>query len=177
MGAGMASAPGNSIHSVLRVRLGALLFGGLVILSAFPAHAEIVLAGPADALQIEMRDASIQEVLTALGTNYGLRFRSAGPLDRSVSGSFKGSLRRLVAQLLDRHNYIVKSANGTLEVVVLGAHDARPAAPSVGFPAPPAGLAAPRPAPVAHVPRRSAQPANVPASVRQLFAQPTASGR
>ena len=170
----MARSPGNSFHSFLLTRLAALLFGGAV--TAFPAHAEIILEGPANALQIEMRDTSVQEVLLVLGANYGLRFSSAAPLDRSVSGSFNGSLPRLVARLLDRYNYIVKSANGTLEVVVLGARDAAPAAPSGGF-TPSAGLAAPRPAPAAPVPRRSPQPANVPASVRQLFAQPTASGR
>jgi len=160
---------------LLLTRLAALLFGGGV--TAFPAHAEIILEGPANALQIEMHDASIQEVLSALGANYGLRFSSATPLDRSVSGSFNGPLPRLVARLLDRYNYVVKSANGTLEVVVLGAHDGSSAVRSVGFPAPSAGLAAPRPAPAAPVPRRSPQPANVPASIRQLFAQPGASGR
>ena len=169
----MACSPGNSFHCFLLTRLAALLFGGAV--TAFPAHAEIILEGPANALQIEMHGASVQEVLLALGANYGLRFRSATPLDRRVSGSFNGPLPRLVARLLDRYNYVVKSANGTLEVVVLGAHDAAPAVRSAGFPAPSAGLAAPLPA--APVPRRSPQPANVPASVRQLFAQPAASGR
>ena len=171
----MARSPGNSFHCCLPTRLAALLFGGAVM--AFPAHAEIILEGPANALQIEMRDTSVQDVLLVLGANYGLRFSSAAPLDRSVSGSFNGTLPRLVARLLDRYNYIVKSANGTLEVVVLSARDAAPAAPSAGFAAPSAGLAAPRPAPAAPVPRRSPQPANVPASVRQLFAQPTAAGR
>ena len=171
----MARSPGNSFHCCLLTRLAALLFGGAV--TAFPAHAEIILEGPANALQIEMHDASVQEVLLVLGANYGLRFSSAAPLDRSVSGSFNGPLPRLVARLLDRYNYVVKSANGTLDVVVLGARDAAPAAPSVGFAAPSAGLAAPRPAPTAPVPLRSPQPANVPASVRQLFAQPAASGR
>jgi hypothetical protein len=171
----MARSPGNSFHCCLLTRLAALLFGGAV--TAFPAHAEIIVEGPANALQIEMRDTSVQEVLVVLGAHYGLRFSSAAPLDRSVSGSFNGPLPRLVARLLDRYNYIVKSANGTLEVVVLGARDAAPAAPSVGIAAPSAGLAAPRPAPATPVPRRSPQPANVPASVRQLFAQPTASGR
>jgi hypothetical protein len=173
----MARSPGKSFHCFLLTRLAALLFGGVVTVTAFPAHAEIILEGPANALQIEMHDASVQEVLLVLGANYGLRFSSATPLDRSVSGSFNGPLPRLVARLLDRYNYIVKSANGTLEVVVFGAHDAPPAAPSVRVPAPSAGLAAPRPAPAAPVPRRSPQPANVPASVRQLFAQPAASGR
>ena len=41
----------------------------------------------------------------------------------------------------------------------------------------PAKPAEPAKAPAAPVPRRSPQPANVPASVRQLFAQPSASGR
>lgn len=172
----MAGSPGNSFHRFVLSRLAALLLGGGVIATAFPVHAEIILEGPANALRIEMHDASVQEVLLVLGANYGLRFSSPAPLDRSVSGSFNGPLPRLVARLLDRYNYIVKSANGTLEVVVLGARDAAPAAPSVGF-APSAGPAAPRPAPAAPVPRRSPQPANVPASVRQLFAQPTASGR
>ena len=172
----MARSRGNSFHCfLLLTRLAALVFGSTV--AAFPAHAEIILEGPANALQIEMHDTSVQEVLLVLGANYGLRFSSATPLDRSVSGSFNGPLPRLVARLLDRYNYVVKSANGTLEVVVLGAHDGSPAVRSVGFPAPSAGLAVSRPASAAPVPLRSPQPANVPASVRQLFAQPAATGR
>ena len=70
----MARSPGNSFHCFLLTRLAALLFGSAV--TSFPVHAEIVLEGPANALQIEMRDTSVQEVLLVLGANYGLRFSS-----------------------------------------------------------------------------------------------------
>ena len=162
----MACSPGNSIRCVLLTQLAALLFGGLVTVAAFPAAAEIILEGPANALQIEMRDASLREVLLVLSANYDLRFSSSSALDHSVSGSFKGPLRRLVARLLDdRYDYVMKSANGNLEVVVLSAHHAPPAAPSVGVPAPSAGLAAAGPVLVVNI-RRGPRPDRVPASVR-----------
>jgi hypothetical protein len=49
-------------------------------LLATAGHAETQLAGGVDAVRMEARDASIEEVLTAIGASYGLRFRTAVPL-------------------------------------------------------------------------------------------------
>jgi len=130
----MADYPGNSIHRP--TRWCAVLFGGLFTLMAPATHAEIRLEGQVDAIQIEMHDASVQEALAALAANYGLRFSSAITLDHGITGSFKGPLHRVVGRLLDRYDYVVKSSNGSLEVVVLG-RKAAPIPPSVGRLVPP----------------------------------------
>jgi hypothetical protein len=71
---------------------------------------------------VEVRDASIEEVLTALGASYGLRFRSATPLGGRITGTFEGPLLQVVARMLDRYDYIVKKTDGVIDIAVLGAH-------------------------------------------------------
>ena len=46
------------------------------------AGAEVRVEGELKAVQVEARDASVREVLTALGTSFGLQYRGAAPLDR-----------------------------------------------------------------------------------------------
>jgi hypothetical protein len=98
----------------------AALLSALVALAAPAAHAETRVEGTVDSIRLEAHDASVQEVLTALGANFDLRFRSATPLDRTVSGSLKGPLRGVVARVLDGYDYIGKTGNGTMQVIVLG---------------------------------------------------------
>jgi hypothetical protein len=111
----------------------AVLSSALVAMAAPATHAETRVEGTVDSIRLEVHDASVQEVLTALGANYDLRFRSATPLDRTVSGSFNGPLSGVVAWVLDGYNYIGKTGNGTMQVIVLGGQQqAQQVSPLIG---------------------------------------------
>ena len=97
----------------------ALLFAGL--LPADSVCAEILVTGEADDIQIEISDASIEEVLNALSTKFGLRYRSTAPLGRRITGIHGGSLQRVVARLLDGTDFVVKTSPDGVEVTVYGA--------------------------------------------------------
>ena len=97
----------------------ALLFAGLV--PADSLRAEVLVTGEADDVQIEISDASIEEVLNALGTKFGLRYRSTAPLGRRLTGIHGGSLQRVVARLLDGNDFVVKTGSDGVEVTVYGA--------------------------------------------------------
>jgi hypothetical protein len=113
----MPSSLGSSTRTFARC---AVVLNALVALAAPAAHAETRVEGTVDSIRLEAHDVTVQEVLTALGANFDLSFRSATPLDRTVSGSFHGPLRGVVARVLDGYNYIGKTGNGTMQVVVLG---------------------------------------------------------
>jgi hypothetical protein len=116
--------------SVLPKRCGALLVGALVVLSSPVTNAEMRLTGQVDAVRMEARDASIEDVLTALGATYGLRFRTATPLGAHITGTFTGPLVKVVARVLEGYDYVSKSTNGTVEVAVVGVVGDRQAVPS-----------------------------------------------
>ena len=52
---------------------GALLVGAFVTMMAPATHAETRLTGQVDAVRMEVRDASFEEIFDALGASYGLR--------------------------------------------------------------------------------------------------------
>jgi hypothetical protein len=127
-----------------------------VLLQIHPAVAEVRVAGQPDAVSVEVRDAAVEEVLVALGQSFGLQYRSAAPLARRISGTYKGPLSRVLRRVLDGYDFILKTGSENLEVVVIGAPaaDGQPtAAVASPLPAVPA-LTPPRPPDSALRPRR-----------------------
>ena len=82
------------------------------------AHAEVRVSGGADAVMIETRDATLEEVLRALQASFKFRYRSTRGLDRVINGTYSGSLPRAVTRLLEGHNYVMQSSPNDLEVVI-----------------------------------------------------------
>lgn len=70
-------------------------------------------------MRLELHDASIDEVFAALGARFGLRYRGSAALSHQLTGIYEGSLRRVVARVLEGYNFIVKTSAGSIEVVVL----------------------------------------------------------
>jgi hypothetical protein len=97
------------------------------------------VAGEPEAVQVDARDASVEEVLAALGTSFGLQFRGASTLERRIAGTYRGSLQHVVRRLLDGYDFIMKTNLDEIEVMVLSggkAGEAQAAGPaSVADPA------------------------------------------
>jgi hypothetical protein len=85
------------------------------------AHAEAIVSGSDHNLMIEVRDTSLQDVLTALGAKFDLRFRGLSSLDRRIEGTYRGSLREVITRLLDRYDYVLKTNGARIEVIILDA--------------------------------------------------------
>jgi hypothetical protein len=122
-------------NSVLPARFGAFFVGALVVLSSPATNAETRLTGQVDAIRMEARDASIEDVLAALGATYGLRFSTQTPLGAHITGTFTGPLLKVVAQVLNGYDYVSKSTNGAVEVAVVGAQQAVPSPATLPAPA------------------------------------------
>src|SRR4051794_2593844 len=86
-----------------------LFFGCLVSL----ANAQVSITGTSDALRIEATGAPLEEVLSDLHDKFGVSYNSLAVLaDKSISGSFNGSLMHVVAQLLKNYDHALKLENG-----------------------------------------------------------------
>jgi hypothetical protein len=111
------------MSSLLRVpRLKALVAAPLsaIFLQALSmsARADVKVSGDADALRIEASDASLEEVLAALGRNSGLRYRYPANFSHSVSGTYAGSLRQVLSRLLQGYNFVVESSESGTRLVI-----------------------------------------------------------
>jgi hypothetical protein len=93
-------------------------------IGSIAARAEVLVEGDAAALRVYARESQVAEVLSALGSMQ-VRVRTSIALDKVVSGTYSGSLRQVLARVLEGYNYVIKPLDTTAEVVVIGVRGER----------------------------------------------------
>lgn len=84
------------------------------------------LQGNAQSLRLEARDSTIAAVLAAMGV-FNVQYRSGTPLDAHVTGTYAGSLTRVMARVLDGYDYVIKYEGSALDVAIFGRSQGRSA--------------------------------------------------
>jgi hypothetical protein len=120
------------LSGAIGIRNAALAVSAFALLSTASTftHAETLVAGGPAALRVEAQNATLQEVLTVLRSSFGLKFQISTDLNRSVSGTYNGSLREVITKLLYGYDFFVRKLGDDLEVVVLGFSAAATTAPT-----------------------------------------------
>ncbi len=143
-----------------------------------PVLAGIQVSGSADAITIEARDTSVEDILAALSRAFDMDYRSSIDLDKRLYGTYVGPLSRVVTRILQGYNFVLKNSNGSISVTVVGTPISLAANPVLpGLPAPahePRQSGAPAPAPV---PEQSGAPTPAPAPVPQGLGSATTPAR
>ena len=96
----------------------------LVALHCHGVRAEIRVQGSAGDVRLEARDATVADILAALGERFALRYRGI-PASSGITATFAGPLRRVVARVLTGYNYVIADHPEGLEVIVLSAGSPR----------------------------------------------------
>ena len=84
------------------------------------ARAEVRVEGDSTAVRVTTSQETISEVLSALAAALHFRYRTAVRLDASANAVYSGSLREVVARLLDGYNYVIRGNHGAIEIIVTG---------------------------------------------------------
>jgi hypothetical protein len=94
------------------------------IVASSVGHAEVRLEGSPELIVLDVREATLGEVLDALTGKFDVRVRSPVSLNSRVNGSFTGALTSVVPRLLDSYNYVLSSrqagGRSTLEIMWIG---------------------------------------------------------
>jgi hypothetical protein len=98
---------------ILTIASAMLLAGGST------AFAQVQVDGKPEAVHVEARDASLQEVLSALHDRFGLQYRSDDALETRKTGVFDGPLQRVAARILDGYDFAMKITPQGIDVLVL----------------------------------------------------------
>jgi hypothetical protein len=98
---------------------------------ARPARSEVHVAGQLNAVSVEARDASVEEVLTRLHQSFGVHHRSTVPLNRRITATYSGPLELVLRRLLEGYDFIVKMKADEIQVVIVGF--VRPGGAEPGF--------------------------------------------
>jgi len=90
------------------------------LLAPAVAHAEFQIEGSVSELRLEATQTSIAEIFSALSAIYGVTISATVLPDQPVTGVYSGSLQRVVAQLLDRYDYVLTVSPEKIEISFLG---------------------------------------------------------
>lgn len=92
---------------------------GLAMSADRPASAEATVSGTPDAISIEASNATLEEVLSALGNRFGLVYQSSASLDRRIDGIYAGKLSGVLRRLLKTHDFVLKRGNEPLSLLLI----------------------------------------------------------
>src|SRR5262249_37714668 len=111
----------------------AIMLGVALATAPTAALADAQVRGSPEAVTIEARNTSVEEILKALSGAFDVHYRSSANLQMRVTGNYEGSLHRVMKRVLDGYSYFVKTADGRIDLTVL---DAPRTAPSTDAPPP-----------------------------------------
>jgi hypothetical protein len=92
----------------------------LILSAPAAASAEVRIEGSAEAVRVSTNQDTIADVLSALSAAFKLRYQSAVPLSAAADPTYSGSVRQVIAHLLDGYSYVVKFNKEATEIIVLG---------------------------------------------------------
>ena len=106
----------------------AVVWLSLVVVGAAPsAHADVVVGGTPEAIEVVASRSTVGEVLQKLSDSYALELHGAEGLNEPLTGTFKGDLRSIVEQVLAQHNHATRPEGGRLGVFITASSPTAPA--------------------------------------------------
>ena len=112
-----------SLRAALRAkRLAALvvLLTIMIVSGTVAFCGEARVQGDSSALRLDASQSKISDALSALEQTLNVRYSSATPLDRIISGTYSGSLPQVISRLLVEYNYWIKKNNTGVEIIIIG---------------------------------------------------------
>ena len=86
------------------------------------ARAEVHVEGSPAAVRVTTGHDAISDVLSAFAVAFNVQYRTAIPLDATAKATYSGSFGQVLSRLLDGYNYVIKTEQETIEIVVFGRH-------------------------------------------------------
>jgi len=102
----------------------ATMLAAALAITPISAMAAAIVSGNPQAVSVDAQNSSVAEILAALGRDFNVHYRSSADLKTEITGTYEGSLRRVVTRILEGYNFIMKSSPGGIEVTVLGRRNA-----------------------------------------------------
>lgn len=108
------------IHPRPQVLILPVLFAILIQALPVKAYAEVSLTGEPNAVKIEAREASVEELLAALSKTYDVHYRVSTGLNRPISGSYAGSLLQVLVRVLQGYDFSIETSTNDVSITVYG---------------------------------------------------------
>ena len=100
---------------------GVLLAAVILCAAAMPAAAEVrVTDAGGGRLVVEAHDATVQQVLDAIGQSRVIQLKASDALSRQVTGTYTGTLPRVLSRILDGYDHVIRSTKFGIELDIVG---------------------------------------------------------
>ena len=80
--------------------------------------AAVRVKGDAKALELDVHQARLADVLTALA-RFNIRYRSPAVLNKVIDGTYAGPLGQVLSRLLAGYNYAIKQDDAEIDVIIV----------------------------------------------------------
>jgi hypothetical protein len=110
----------SSFYAWAAIVLGVGLAVAGLALAPTLAFAEAQVRGNPNAVSVEAKDASVEEILVALSDAFDVHFRSSANLEKRLTGTYVGTLQQVVTHVLRGFNFVMKSGDKGIEITLLG---------------------------------------------------------
>ncbi len=84
------------------------------------ASATTKVEGKSESVSLTVEDAPIREVLAALSGKFGFTYTVAPTLNRTIEGTYSGTLRQVLGRVLDGCDYVASYSGDKLDIKILG---------------------------------------------------------
>jgi hypothetical protein len=88
------------------------------------ARADLHVGGNPKAVTIDAQNSSIKEILAELGKSFDVHVQSTADLNKQITGTYEGSLSKVLIRLLEGYNVILKTGHDGIQLTVLGTKNA-----------------------------------------------------
>ena len=95
----------------------------VLIVTAATVHADVRVSGDIGAVQLDASRSNVAEVLSALESAFRLRVNASIVLDKSIGGTYSGSLAEVLPRILQGYNYVIRSEPTEIEVTIMAQGD------------------------------------------------------
>jgi hypothetical protein len=93
------------------------LFAAVILCAAASAAAEVrVIDAGGGRLVIEAHDATVQQILDALGESRTIRFQASEALSQHVTGTYSGTLPRVLSRILVGYDHVIRSTSSGFQI-------------------------------------------------------------
>jgi hypothetical protein len=99
-----------------------------LVVASTSVSAEVKLQGDLRALRVVAKHAPVSEVLNALRANFNLQYDARISLDGVIDGTYGGAVEHVLSRVLRGYNYVIKTRDGAVEVIVVGRAGGHPIA-------------------------------------------------
>ena len=82
------------------------------------AHAEVSISGSKDAVTVRANNASLEDIFAAANAALNVKMSISPTIHLAITGTYSGPIRRVIARMLDGHNFILSSSGGQMVVVL-----------------------------------------------------------